>query len=57
MFVNSSIVLVAAILASLAMGVLVAYGVCLAMFELFRIHAQQVAGAAAPVAPVQVAQQ
>ncbi|WP_269744671.1 hypothetical protein [Granulicella tundricola] len=30
--------------ASLAMGVLVAYGICLMMFGLFRIHARQVAG-------------
>jgi predicted phage tail protein len=41
--VNSSIVLVSAVLASLAVGVLVAYGVCMAMFGIFRIHARQVA--------------
>ena len=40
---NSSIVLIAAVLASLAVGVLVAYGVCLAMFGVLRIHARQVA--------------
>ena len=40
---NSSIVLVSAVLASLAVGVLVAYGVCMAMFGIFRIHARQVA--------------
>jgi len=39
----TSIVLVCAVLASLAAGVLVAYGVCYAMFALFRIHARQVA--------------
>ena len=34
--------LVCAVLMSLAVGVLVAYGVCLAMFEVFRMHARQV---------------
>jgi hypothetical protein len=43
MFVNSSIVLISAVLASLAVGVLMAYGVCIAMFQVFRIHARQVA--------------
>jgi len=47
MFVNSSIVLVAAVLASLAAGVLVAYGVCLAMFGVFRMHVRQVAAGSA----------
>jgi hypothetical protein len=41
--VNSSIVLISAVLASLAVGVLVAYGICIAMFGIFRIHARQVA--------------
>ena len=40
---NSSIVLIAAVLASLGAGVLLAYGVCLAMFRLFRFHVRQVA--------------
>ena len=40
---NSSIVLVSAVLASLASGVLTAYGICIAMFGIFRIHARQVA--------------
>ena len=40
---TSSIVLVCAVLASLAVGVLVAYGVCMAMFRAFQIHARQVA--------------
>jgi hypothetical protein len=35
--------LVCAVLASLAAGVLVAYGVCVGMFGLFRMHARQVA--------------
>jgi hypothetical protein len=41
--VNSSIVLISAVLASLAAGVLAAYGVCVSMFRLFRMHARQVA--------------
>jgi len=41
--VNSSMVLVAAVLASLAFGVLSAYGICITMFRVFRIHATQVA--------------
>jgi hypothetical protein len=49
MFGNSSIVLIAAVLASLGAGVLLAYGVCLAMFGLFRIHARQVAAGTARV--------
>ncbi len=47
MFLTSTIVLLAAVLASLATGVLVAYGVCIAMFRVFRIHAQQVAAGSA----------
>ena len=41
--VNTSIVLISAVLASLAAGVLAAYGICITMFRLFRIHARQVA--------------
>ena len=40
---NSSIMLVCAVLASLAVGVLVAYGVCIAMFMAFEMHVRQVA--------------
>ena len=40
---NTSIVLICAVLASLASGVLVAYGVVLTMFAAFRMHARQVA--------------
>ena len=47
MFVNSSIVLISAVLAALAVGVLLAYGICLAMFGLFRMHARQVAAGSA----------
>ena len=39
----TSIVLVCAVLASLAVGVLVAYGVCMAMFGVFQMHVRQVA--------------
>jgi hypothetical protein len=34
--------LLCAVLAALAAGVLAAYGVCLGMFGLFRMHARQV---------------
>lgn len=47
MFGNSSIVLIAAVLASLGAGVLLAYGVCVAMFRLFRMHVQQVSAESA----------
>jgi hypothetical protein len=42
-----SIALVCAVLASLAVGVLVAYGVCIAMFGAFRMHVRQVAESSA----------
>jgi hypothetical protein len=42
--VNSSIVLVCAVFGSLAAGVFLAYWVCMGMFQVFRIHARQVAG-------------
>ena len=54
---TSSIVLVCAVLASLGVGVLVAYGVCMAMFGVFRMHVRQVAannGSRRVVAPAQV---
>ncbi len=54
---NSSIVLICSVLASLASGVLVAYGVCIAMFAAFRMHARQVAAERSTqgvVAPAQV---
>lgn len=53
-----SIMLVCAVLASLAIGVLVAYGVCIAMFRAFQMHVQQVAAenrSRSVVAPAQVA--
>jgi hypothetical protein len=55
-FVLVSIVLVCAVLASLAAGVLVAYMVCHLMFALFHSHARQIAQASgrstATTAPV-----
>jgi hypothetical protein len=51
-------VLVCAVLASLAVGVLVAYGICMGMFVAFRMHVRQVAAGNASrrvVAPAQVA--
>lgn len=38
---SDSVVLVCAVFASLASGVLLAYGVCQAIFALFRMHACQ----------------
>ncbi len=43
----SSIVLVCGVLASLAVGVLIAYGVCLGLFGMLKMRAQRV-GAADP---------
>ena len=40
---GDSVVLVCAVLGSLAVGVMVAYGVCIGLFGLFRMHARQVA--------------
>jgi hypothetical protein len=40
---NSSILLVGAVFACLAFGVLLAYAICYAMFSLFRVHAQSTA--------------
>ena len=52
---TSSIVLVCAVLASLAVGVLVAYGICMGMFVAFRMHVRQVAAESRRVvAPAQV---
>jgi uncharacterized protein (DUF2062 family) len=56
--VVASIMLVCAVLASLAVGVLVAYGICIGMFRIFKMHAQQVAAerrSQTVVAPVQTA--
>ena len=37
------VVLICAVLASLAGGVVLAYGVCVVMFTAFRVHSQSVA--------------
>lgn len=39
------LLLVCAVLASLTAGVLLAYGICVGMFRIFRIHTEQVAQA------------
>jgi len=44
----SSIMLICAVLASLAVGVLIAQGVCAVLFAMFRTHARQVAASRAP---------
>jgi uncharacterized protein (DUF2062 family) len=49
--VGDFVMLVCAVLASLTAGVLVAYGVCLGMFGVFRMQARQVV----EEAPVRVA--
>ena len=38
-FVMETVMLLCAILASLALGVLVAYAICQTMFQVFRVHA------------------
>ena len=43
MSVSVLILLICAVMASLALGVLLAYGICVLMFQIFRVHAQQVA--------------
>jgi hypothetical protein len=40
---SSSMLLVGAVFASLAFGVLLAYGICHAMFRIFRVHAESAA--------------
>lgn len=39
---GTSIVLICAVLASLAVGVVVAYAVCLVLFSVFRVHTKQI---------------
>lgn len=49
----SWLMVVGAVLASLALGVLVAYGICQLMFRIFRVHSMAVSreriGTSAPV--------
>ena len=53
--VMSSLMLICAVAASLAFGVLVAYGVCQVMFRMFRVHATAVARERSTAPSVQVA--
>ena len=50
-----SLMLICAVAASLAFGVLVAYGVCQVMFRVFRVHAEAVAKERVAGASVRVA--
>ena len=49
-----SLMLVGAVFASLALGVLAAYGVCQGFFRVMRMHAESTAKARAPIATVTV---
>jgi hypothetical protein len=51
----TTLLLVGAVLASLALGVLVAYGICQAMFRVFRLHATAAARVRTQTARVQIA--
>lgn len=51
----TSVVLICAVLSSLAGGVLLAYGMCVGMFRLFRIHSIQAAQQRAALAATKVA--
>ena len=48
----ASLMLVCAVFASLALGVLVAYGICQAMFRIFRVHTLSAARQRVSAAPV-----
>ena len=50
----TTLLLTCAILTSLALGVLLAYGVCLGLFRLFHAHAVSVAQRRAPAATATV---
>jgi len=49
------VVLICAVLASLAGGVVLAYGICVAMFNAFRVHSQSVSQSVAPAPARQTA--
>lgn len=51
----TTMMLIGAILASLAFGVLAAYGICQAMFRIFRVHAMSAARERRQTAPARVA--
>jgi hypothetical protein len=53
--IMGSLMLVCAVMASLALGVLMAYGICLAMFRIFRVHALAAARDRVTNSPVRVA--
>jgi len=53
--VMSSLMMVCAVLASLALGVLMAYGICLVMFRAFRVHAEAAARERVETNPARVA--
>lgn len=48
----SSVLLVCAVVASLAVGVFVAQGLCVLMFHVFRMHVQQVAATRVAQSPI-----
>jgi hypothetical protein len=50
-----TLMLVCAVAASLALGVLVAYGICQVMFRIFRVHSIAVAKERVSVGSVRVA--
>ena len=52
--VGVTLLLICAVLASLTAGVLLAYGICVGMFWVFRIHAEQVAEARRQLATAKV---
>ena len=49
------VMLICAVLASLALGVLVAYGICQAMFRVFRVHAENAARSRGVAQPLRTA--
>lgn len=53
--IMGSLMLVCAVLASLALGVLMAYGICQVMFRIFRVHAMAAAKERVSNSPVRVA--
>jgi hypothetical protein len=53
--VISSLMMVGAVLASLGLGLLVAYGICQVMFRVFRVHAESAARERVKPAGTQVA--
>jgi hypothetical protein len=51
----STLMVIGAIAASLALGVLVAYGICQAMFRVFRVHSMAAARERVKSAPAHMA--